>query len=96
MYSLIRQQKSRRNQFLKMLVSIFDFPKATVVEMSLEYLYFIAENLIFLDYKYQEEIFHVTYYINLILSVSGETLRASLDGYGKDETPNQGKFMISN
>ena len=90
MYSLIRLQKGRRNQFLKTLVYFFDIPKGTDSIMSLDYYHFIAENLAYLDFKTQEEALHVVYFINLILSVSGESLRLTLDGYGENETPADG------
>lgn len=95
MYNLIRIQKSRRNMFLKNLVTLFDVPKDPFsdsedpIMQDLSFFRFLGDCLAYLDYKSIEEVLHVTFYINLILSIGAEELKAVLDGYGEDEVPSR-------
>ncbi|KAJ3327954.1 hypothetical protein HDU91_004230, partial [Kappamyces sp. JEL0680] len=88
MYSLLRPLRSRRNAFLKSLVGLFDL--AVDKAGSLAFLSFVADTLAYLDYKSLEEVLHVVFHINLLLSVSGEELRVIFDGYGETELPEAG------
>jgi hypothetical protein len=90
LYNLVRLSKSRRNTFLKHLVSIFDSGSGVSVGGlssqqylgEIEFYQFIGDSLAYLDYKTQEEVLHVIFYINVILSVGGEELRSALDSLG--------------
>jgi hypothetical protein len=92
LYSLVRLNRNKRNQFLKTLVNIFDVSKDSSGEMNINYYLFIADNIGYLDYKTQEEVIHVIYCINLILSVSGENLQTYLDGFADDEILEEGMY----
>lgn len=94
LYNLVRQSKSRRNLFLKNLVSFFEYGSKPFTHNGqsqhleeIEFYQFIGDSLAYLDYKTQEEIYHVIFFINLILSVGGEELKAKLDGYGPEDEP---------
>jgi hypothetical protein len=84
LFNLVRTQKLRRNAFLKSLIGLFDSPTK---KDDVTYLQFVAENLAYLEYKTVEEIYHVIFHINLLLSVSGEELRTVFDGFGEGEIP---------
>jgi hypothetical protein len=87
MYELIKQKKVRRNDFLKSLVNLFDFPKDKSFQREISFYQFIIENLAYLNYTTQDEVLHVVYYINLILSITGEDVKIQLDGFDSLETP---------
>lgn len=96
LYNLVRLSKSRRNSFLKHLVAFFDVGSGVSMSIGggisgqallgeIQFYQFIGDSLAYLDYKTQEEVLHVIFYINLILSVGGEELRSTLESLGAEE-----------
>ena len=96
LYNLVRLSKSRRNSFLKHLVAFFDVGSGVSTPIGggissqallgeIQFYQFIGDSLAYLDYKTQEEVLHVVFYINLILSVGGEELRSTLENLGAEE-----------
>jgi hypothetical protein len=92
LYDLVRLQKSRRNAFLRGLVNLFDNCTDTEIASDLDMFSFLADCICYLDFKFLEEVYHVIYHINLILSVSGEELKNTLDGYDSSDIPTNGKL----
>ena len=73
LYSIIQPLKSRRNDFLKALAHTFDGAHDQ------SYYLFIAESLAYLSYQTIEEVLHVVYHINLVLSSTGEEARVAVE-----------------
>lgn len=76
MYSIVREKRPKRNEFLMNMVKSFDLELTVGNEASLDldFCKFVAENLASLDYKTQEEVLHIIFYINRVLSVTAETI----------------------
>ena len=74
-YQLVRTKKSRRNEFLKSIIRLFDVDH---VWGDVGYYKFLAELLAMLPYKYQDEVLWVLYHIHVIVSVSGAQLMDSI------------------
>ncbi|CAG8475643.1 10449_t:CDS:10 [Rhizophagus irregularis] len=71
MYSLLKEKRQRRNDFLISIVRTFDFDLIRCDESTVDvgFCKFVAENLATIDYKSLEEVLHVIYCINRVLSV---------------------------
>ncbi|KAJ1343287.1 homoaconitase [Batrachochytrium salamandrivorans] len=73
LYSLVRPVRAKRNDFLRALVRAFEGSKNTISLETIKYHLFIAENLVHLDYKTQDEVLLVIHGITRILSINGES-----------------------
>ncbi|PKC70049.1 ARM repeat-containing protein [Rhizophagus irregularis] len=71
MYSLLKEKRQRRNDFLISIVRTFDFDLIRCDESTVDvgFCKFVAENLATIDYKSLEEVLFVIYCINRVLSV---------------------------
>ncbi|CAG8487296.1 8961_t:CDS:10 [Diversispora eburnea] len=71
MYSLLKDKRKSRNDFLISVVKTFDFDlkKCEETKVDIGFCKFVAENLATIDYKTIEEVLHVIYLINRVLSV---------------------------
>ncbi|KAG9315547.1 hypothetical protein JVU11DRAFT_3168 [Chiua virens] len=74
-YSLVREKRAPRQDFLKALVKAFDIPTALKSSQDdVEFSRYMAENFATLDYKTQEEALTVIRHLTSILSTSGMQL----------------------
>ncbi|KAH0832222.1 sister chromatid cohesion C-terminus-domain-containing protein [Lanmaoa asiatica] len=74
-YSLVREKRAPRQDFLKALVKVFDIPTALKSSQDdVEFSRYMAENFATLDYKTQEEALTVIKHLTSILSTSGMQL----------------------
>ncbi|KAJ7211043.1 hypothetical protein B0H12DRAFT_389308 [Mycena haematopus] len=74
-YSLVREKRVTRQEFLKALVKVFNLPRhdeATQVEV--DFTRYMAENFSAFDYKTQEEVVTVIKELTVVLSVDGTRL----------------------
>ncbi|CAG8468626.1 1853_t:CDS:10 [Ambispora gerdemannii] len=87
MYSLLKEKRQRRNDFLTTLVRTFDFDLKRTDESKVDvhFCKFVTENLATIDYKTIEEVLQVIYSINRVLSVVGISIHHSLQNDGTDE-----------
>ncbi|CAG8456254.1 3230_t:CDS:10 [Acaulospora colombiana] len=71
MYSLLKDKRKSRNDFLISIVKTFDFDLKRCEESKVDvgFCRFIAENLAMIDYKTIEEVLHVVHFIDRVLSV---------------------------
>ncbi|RHZ50276.1 hypothetical protein Glove_502g15 [Diversispora epigaea] len=71
MYSLLKDKRKSRNDFLISIVKTFDFDlkRCEETKVDIGFCKFVAENLATIDYKTIEEVLHVIYLINRVLSV---------------------------
>ncbi|KAI6114285.1 sister chromatid cohesion C-terminus-domain-containing protein [Pisolithus sp. B1] len=71
-YSLVREKRTPRQDFLKALVKSFDIPPSLKSTQSdIDFVRYMAENFAMLDYKTQEEVLTVIKHLTSILSTSG-------------------------
>ncbi|KAI6027546.1 hypothetical protein BKA83DRAFT_4230505 [Pisolithus microcarpus] len=71
-YSLVREKRTPRQDFLKALVKSFDIPPSLKSTQSdIDFVRYMAENFATLDYKTQEEVLTVIKHLTSILSTSG-------------------------
>ncbi|KAF9235171.1 hypothetical protein BU15DRAFT_51679 [Melanogaster broomeanus] len=76
-YSLVREKRAPRQDFLKALVKAFDVQtalKSSQASDDIDFARYMAENFATLDYKTQEEAFTVIKHLTSILSTSGMQL----------------------
>ncbi|KIK80090.1 hypothetical protein PAXRUDRAFT_833727 [Paxillus rubicundulus Ve08.2h10] len=74
-YSLVREKRAPRQDFLKALVKAFDVPTALKSSKDdIDFARYMAENFATLDYKTQEETLTVIKHLTSILSTSGMQL----------------------
>ncbi|KAH7885125.1 sister chromatid cohesion C-terminus-domain-containing protein [Phlebopus sp. FC_14] len=74
-YTLVREKRTARQDFLKALVKSFDVsPVLTSSQDDVEFSRYMAENLATLEYKTQEEVLTVIKQLTSILSTSGMQL----------------------
>ncbi|KIJ60270.1 hypothetical protein HYDPIDRAFT_32393 [Hydnomerulius pinastri MD-312] len=74
-YSLVREKRTPRQDFLKALVKAFDIsPVLKSSQDEINFARYMAENFATLDYKTQEEVLTVIKYLTSILSTSGMQL----------------------
>ncbi|KIK69873.1 hypothetical protein GYMLUDRAFT_34262 [Collybiopsis luxurians FD-317 M1] len=71
-YSLVREKRAQRQDFLKALVKVFqDRPDYNSSQDDVEFTRYMAENFASFDYKTQEEVFTVIKFLTTILSTTG-------------------------
>ncbi|CAG8454816.1 17701_t:CDS:10 [Funneliformis caledonium] len=85
MYSLLKEKRQRRNDFLISIVRTFDFDLIRYDESMVDvgFCKFVAENLATIDYKSLEEVLHVIYCINRVLSVVAISILHSIQHNAK-------------
>ena len=71
-YSLVREKRGQRQDFLKALVKVFqDRPDYKSSQEDVEFTRYMAENFASFDYKTQEEVFTVIKFLTTVLSTTG-------------------------
>ncbi|KIO02759.1 hypothetical protein M404DRAFT_15882 [Pisolithus tinctorius Marx 270] len=71
-YSLVREKRTPRQDFIKALVKSFDIPPSLKsTQNDIDFVRYMAENFATLDYKTQEEVLTVIRHLTSILSTSG-------------------------
>ncbi|KAF5376813.1 hypothetical protein D9757_008902 [Collybiopsis confluens] len=71
-YSLVREKRAQRQDFLKALVKVFqDRPDYKSTQDDVEFTRYMAENFASFDYKTQEEVFTVVKFLTAVLSTTG-------------------------
>ncbi|KZP26313.1 hypothetical protein FIBSPDRAFT_1040859 [Athelia psychrophila] len=74
-YSLVREKRAPRQDFLKALVKVFDVNNALKSEQDdVDFSRYMAENFAAFDFKTQEEVFTVIKYLTSVLSTAGMQL----------------------
>ncbi|CAL1713404.1 unnamed protein product [Somion occarium] len=73
-YSLVREKRAQRQDFLKALVKVFDIELATSSQDDVDFARYMAENFATFDYKTQEEVLTVIKYLTAVLSTTGMQL----------------------
>ncbi|KAF8208426.1 hypothetical protein K438DRAFT_2012502 [Mycena galopus ATCC 62051] len=74
-YSLVREKRVTRQDFLKALVKVFNLPRHDeATEDEVEFTRYMAENFAAFEYKTQEEVVTVIRELTVVLSVDGTRL----------------------
>ncbi|KAF9457433.1 hypothetical protein BDZ94DRAFT_1326256 [Collybia nuda] len=74
-YSLVREKRPTRQDFLKSLVKVFhENPSHQSTQDDIDFTRYMAENFSAFDYKTQEEVFTVIKYLTTVLSTTGTQL----------------------
>ena len=107
-YTLIRDRRQPRLDFLKGMIKAFDIdPNGEITETNVLFARFVADNLATMEYKTQEEVLAVLHELKLILSVAGvqtnflanETLETEHQPYTPLSSPEKitrrGKISVS-
>ncbi|KAJ3273847.1 Sister chromatid cohesion protein 2 [Terramyces sp. JEL0728] len=87
LYGLIKEKRSRRNEFLRTIVNVYNL---TAPDVAKEYSYykFIGECIAYIDFQTVEEVMHVVYHINVLLSFGANAVSQALKGLSSsDERP---------
>ncbi|KAJ2417192.1 Sister chromatid cohesion protein 2 [Coemansia sp. RSA 2530] len=101
LYSLLRSKRARRNDFLSLLVKIGDADIGTGAGHAaswwpdVSFVRFVAENIAGLDFKYLDEVLHVSHQVNSVIASTGSSLlhlfeddcRAKVGGQAAVGTP---------
>ncbi|KAJ2731979.1 Sister chromatid cohesion protein 2 [Coemansia sp. BCRC 34962] len=101
LYSLLRCKRTRRNDFLSLLVKIGDADIGTGAGHSaswrpdMSFVRFVAENIAGLDFKYLDEVLHINYQVSSVIASTGlgllhlleDDCRAKADGQAGEDTP---------
>ncbi|KAJ2814599.1 Sister chromatid cohesion protein 2, partial [Coemansia erecta] len=90
LYSLARSRRTRRNELLSLLVKMCDFDSGTAAyadanSTDIAFVRFVAENIAALEFKYLDEVLHVTYQISSVIASSGLNLFHQLEADAKDD-----------
>ncbi|KAG9292179.1 hypothetical protein G9A89_023899 [Geosiphon pyriformis] len=98
MYSLLKEKRQRRNDFLVSVVRTFDFDlkKCDESKVDVDFCRFVAENLATIDYKTIEEVLQVIYCINRLLSIVAISVLHSLQDGPKISLGVDAKLNIKN
>ncbi|KAG8885372.1 Sister chromatid cohesion protein 2 [Tulasnella sp. 332] len=88
-YSLVREKRPTRQDFLKALLKSFDLDATDVqsTQANVGFVRYMAENLSALDYKTQEEVLTVIKHLTSVLSVVGMHISAVWHARGTEATP---------
>jgi len=70
-YSLVRDKRASRQDFLKALIKVFDVEMSSSSLDDVAFTRYMAENFAAFDYKTQEEVLTVIKYLTAILSTTG-------------------------
>lgn len=78
-YSLVREKRAPRQDFLRALLKTFDVDASTgFTQDDVDFVRYMAENFASFDYKTQEEVLTVTKALTSVLSTTGMQLVESL------------------
>ncbi|KIP08264.1 hypothetical protein PHLGIDRAFT_127100 [Phlebiopsis gigantea 11061_1 CR5-6] len=77
-YSLVRDKRATRQDFLRSLVKVFDVEMTKTSQDDVHFVRYMAENFSAFDYKTQEEVLTVLKYLTSVLSTSGMQLVETL------------------
>ncbi|GJE95924.1 sister chromatid cohesion protein-like protein [Phanerochaete sordida] len=77
-YSLVRDKRATRQDFLRALVKVFDVELVKSTQDDIDFVRYMAENFASFEYKTQEEVLTVLKYLTSILSTSGMQLVEAL------------------
>ena len=67
-YQIVREKRANRNQFLAAMVKTFELLEVPEAQLDIHYYRYVVENLACFDYRTQEEVLHVIYWINAVLA----------------------------
>ena len=70
-YSLVREKRVPRQEFLKALVKVFDVDTSMKSQDDIDFARYMAENFASFDYKTQEEVLTVAKSLTSVLSTTG-------------------------
>ncbi|EMD39745.1 hypothetical protein CERSUDRAFT_150412 [Gelatoporia subvermispora B] len=74
-YSLVREKRASRQDFLKALVKVFDVEMGSASSQDdVDFIKYMVENFATFDYKTQEEVLTVLKYLTAVLSTTGMQL----------------------
>ncbi|KAF7357525.1 Sister chromatid cohesion protein [Mycena sanguinolenta] len=74
-YSLVREKRVTRQEFLKALVKVFNLPRHDeATQLEVDFTRYMAENFSAFEYKTQEEVVTVIKELTVVLSVDGTRL----------------------
>lgn len=89
-YTLVRDKRSAKLEFLRALCRIFDVPvNLEIIEKTLALARYIAENLSAFEYKTLEEPLHVIMQLTSVLSTAGTQIASSLASSQHNSNPLQ-------
>ncbi|KAI9500997.1 sister chromatid cohesion C-terminus-domain-containing protein [Coemansia spiralis] len=78
LYSMLRSKRTRRNEFLTLLVKTGDYDSNSSYSeqhrADIPFVRFVAENIAALDYKYLDEVLHVIFQISAVIASTGLNL----------------------
>ncbi|THH23071.1 hypothetical protein EUX98_g8109 [Antrodiella citrinella] len=103
-YSLVREKRASRQDFLKALIKVFDIEMSSSIFDDVAFSRYMAENFATFDYKSQEEVLTVIKYLTAVLSTTGmqvveifspSNLLSQLHADGRTETVPEGAAMVS-
>ncbi|OCH92592.1 hypothetical protein OBBRIDRAFT_791042 [Obba rivulosa] len=78
-YSLVREKRATRQDFLKALIKVFDVELTSVSSQDdVDFIKYMTENFATFDYKTQEEVLTVLKYLTAVLSTTGMQLIEAL------------------
>ncbi|KAG2174425.1 hypothetical protein INT43_004448 [Umbelopsis isabellina] len=78
MYSLLRDKRKARNDFLSSIVKLFDIDFSESTDKDIYFFRFIAHNLIGMRYKFVEELLCIIFAINKVLSTTAMNIMSAL------------------
>jgi cohesin loading factor subunit SCC2 len=78
MYSLIRDKRKTRNDFLSSVVKLFDIDLSESMDKDIYFFRFIAHNLVGMRYRVIEELLCIIFAINKVLSTTAMNLMSTL------------------
>ncbi|KAJ3559315.1 hypothetical protein NM688_g422 [Phlebia brevispora] len=73
-YTLVREKRPTRQEFLKALVKVFDIEVTKTTQDDINFARYMAENFASFDYKTQEEVLTVLKYLTSVLSTTGSQI----------------------
>jgi hypothetical protein len=88
LYKDIKSKKRVRSKFLKNLVGYLDrdsHSRDSTTPIDVDFARFIVENLLYLDYGFTEDVLTVIHSIDSILSLTGVSLRQSIESSDTSE-----------
>lgn len=78
MYSLLRDKRKARNDFLTSIVKLFDIDLSESMDKDIYFFRFIAHNLVGMRYKLIDELVCIIFAINKVLSTTAMNIMSAL------------------
>ncbi|KAK9727558.1 Sister chromatid cohesion protein 2 [Basidiobolus ranarum] len=96
MYTLVKEKRQRRHDFLKSLIKSFDFDLERTTDSAVDpgFCKFVCENLSVLNYKTLEEVLYLIYAINQVLSVTGTNVMHQMELQSRNSDVPDKKFKV--